>query len=55
MNDERILALMSVANVAQELWDNRLGHRPGNPVWSSPKEFWKDLGQALTDFNKTEN
>lgn len=34
---------------AKDLYDNRLGHRPENPLWSAPQDFWKKLGAALSN------
>ena len=39
--------MKEVVEQAQELWDNRLGHRPDNPCWFAPKFFWENLGKAL--------
>jgi hypothetical protein len=34
---------------ATNLYDNRLGHRDDNPLWSAPQDFWRTLGDALDD------
>lgn len=39
--------LEAVARAAKNLWDNRLGHRPDNPVWHSPRDIWEPLGGAI--------
>ena len=37
----------TVMKAARNLYDNRLGHQPGNPCWHAPKYFWEQLGEAL--------
>jgi hypothetical protein len=32
---------------ATDLYDNRLGHRDDNPLWSAPQDFWRTLGKVL--------
>jgi len=39
--DEKIM------KAAVNLYDNRLGHRPGNPCWHAPKNIWEELGKAI--------
>ena len=45
--EERGKMLAALRKVAANLYDNRLGHRPGNPVWHAPKDFWIALSHEL--------
>ncbi len=42
----------AVLDAAIALYDNRLGHRRENPLWSAPQEFWTALGAAIEDLHK---
>ncbi len=52
--NDHIERIVEVRRAAQELWDNRLGHRDDNPVWSGPQSFWLTLGCALDKMNEWE-
>ena len=44
-----VLKLKKLRAAATDLYDNRLGHRDDNPLWSAPQDFWRTLGDALGD------
>lgn len=44
--------LWPVIKQAENLWDNRLGHREDNPVWHSPQDIWKSLGKEVSNLRK---
>ena len=47
--DLLILSCRELKAAATDLYDNRLGHRDDNPLWSAPQDFWRKLGIALND------
>lgn len=43
-----------VIEVARSLWYNRLGHGDPEGPWHSPQDFWKDLHEALAEYDRGE-
>ena len=41
--------LRKTQEAAQNLYDNRLGHRYDEPLWSAPQGFWIQLGKVLDE------
>lgn len=44
----------TLLQAARAIYDNRLGHRLGNPTWGAPQHFWEELGQALRKHEEEE-
>ena len=51
--DDKLTKANEVLSAAQDLYDNRLGHRKYNPQWHTQQAFWKALGRALKDLNES--
>lgn len=43
----RCRTLENTQKAAIDLYDNRLGHRDDNPLWSAPQDLWRKLGTCL--------
>ena len=44
--------LAALREAAHNLYDNRVGHRPGNKLWSAHKDFWEGLCRELPTVSK---